>query len=392
MRIAHVTHHFQPQLGYQESFLARFQSVSGHEVHVVTSNLFYPFKDYDSFARPILGPRQTSVGVKEHEGYLVHRLPARWEGLGNQVWLKGLEAQLRTLKPALVHVHSVASVSALRVSLLKRLQRDEFCLVIDGHASDTTAVSRPGKALFIFLYRKLCKPLVTSQADRLVAIDRAALQYMNHVCGISEDHIEVIPLGVDTDKMCFLAQERKAVRESLRLDASSVLIIYAGKVNETKRIDVLVRAVLRLRTEDARWCVLVLGGGQSNYVDYLRALAEDAGKGSAFFFHESVPNVELPRFFSAADVGVWPGHVSAAVLEAMSCGLPVVVSDNPQAAARVRYGNGFTYRTGDVADLARQIARLADPGRRRQMGRLSRQAIERHHDWRIIAREFAEIA
>jgi hypothetical protein len=42
MKIIHVIDYFQPQLGYQETFLAKEQAKQGHEVYVLTSDRYNP--------------------------------------------------------------------------------------------------------------------------------------------------------------------------------------------------------------------------------------------------------------------------------------------------------------------------------------------------------------
>jgi glycosyltransferase involved in cell wall biosynthesis len=38
-----------------------------------------------------------------------------------------------------------------------------------------------------------------------------------------------------------------------------------------------------------------------------------------------VPNKELPKYYNAGDIGVWPGNCSITVLEAVATGLPVII-------------------------------------------------------------------
>jgi glycosyltransferase involved in cell wall biosynthesis len=75
-----------------------------------------------------------------------------------------------------------------------------------------------------------------------------------------------------------------------------------------------------------------------------------------------VPNSELVGYYSAADVGVWPLECSIGMQEAMSCGLPVIISDKIGAPERISNGNGLAYREGDIEDLAKNgdIARPRD--------------------------------
>jgi hypothetical protein len=80
MIIVHVTGFFIPQLGYQETYLARLHAEMGHEVHVVTSNLLYPKKEY-GVLREFFPGRETTPGTYSDElpGVIVHRLRARFE-------------------------------------------------------------------------------------------------------------------------------------------------------------------------------------------------------------------------------------------------------------------------------------------------------------------------
>ncbi len=52
--------------------------------------------------------------------------------------------------------------------------------------------------------------------------------------------------------------------------------------------------------------------------------------------------MELYKFYSMSDVGVWPKQCSMTVLEAMSCEIPVIISNKTGAPERVYDGfNGF---------------------------------------------------
>ena len=68
MKILHIINYFQPQLGYQEYFLAKEQVKMGHKVYVVTSNLYFPFPNYEQTFQNILGPRKFNPGNKNIDG------------------------------------------------------------------------------------------------------------------------------------------------------------------------------------------------------------------------------------------------------------------------------------------------------------------------------------
>ncbi len=106
--IVHIVAYFQPELGYQEHFLAREMATAGHNVHMVTSNRFHPFTNFDQTAGKVLGSRFTEAGTSQRDGYTVHRLPLKWE-YHNRVIVSGLSKTLKELSPDLVILHGTTN-------------------------------------------------------------------------------------------------------------------------------------------------------------------------------------------------------------------------------------------------------------------------------------------
>jgi glycosyltransferase involved in cell wall biosynthesis len=87
-----------------------------------------------------------------------------------------------------------------------------------------------------------------------------------------------------------------------------------------------------------------------------------------------------------ADIYISPSHVdgsSVSLLEALASGLPCLVSDIPGNKEWIEDGvNGWTFRDGDVDDLAEKIL-LAIKSRRsfRKIGEAARKTAEEKADW-----------
>jgi len=97
-----------------------------------------------------------------------------------------------------------------------------------------------------------------------------------------------------------------------------------------------------------------------------------------------VPVRDLPPFYWAADIGVWPTQESTSQLDAAACGLPLILSNRIEVLERVD-GNGFTYEEGDAADLACRIEALRDPMRRARMGAIGCAKVRDRFSWELIA-------
>ena len=79
------------------------------------------------------------------------------------------------------------------------------------------------------------------------------------------------------------------------------------------------------------------------------------------FFRDFVPNTELPKYYNAADVGIWPGDHSITVIEAIATGLPVIVPENDMAY-KILFENkaALGFERGNPDAIANKIAELIE--------------------------------
>jgi glycosyltransferase involved in cell wall biosynthesis len=160
-----------------------------------------------------------------------------------------------------------------------------------------------------------------------------------------------------------------------------VRVLCVSRLIPRKNIDVLLRAMARLRDLPAR--VEIVGTGKD--AARLQVLARELQLGSSVIFHGARPHEEVLRMYGGADLFVLPAlaeSCSMAMIEAMSAGLPVVTTRVGGNVDLVRDGaNGLLVDPGDVDGLATAIAELiADPRRMQDLGRASRARIEREFD------------
>jgi glycosyltransferase involved in cell wall biosynthesis len=100
-------------------------------------------------------------------------------------------------------------------------------------------------------------------------------------------------------------------------------------------------------------------------------------------FAGAVAPKDMPVFYQRADVFVLPSQnegMSIALLEAMACGLPVVVTDTGGTEELVREGvNGHVVPWSDVPALTEALtALMADTELRPRMGAASRKVAEQY--------------
>ena len=157
-------------------------------------------------------------------------------------------------------------------------------------------------------------------------------------------------------------------------------LLIVGRLCEQKAHDILLNAMALLPAELHHWRLAVVGRGE-NEAD-VRRVAEQLGVADRIDWHGQV---ESPyAFYRFADLFVLPSRhegMPNALLEAMSFGLPPIVSDaSPGPLEVVRHGDtGLVVPVGDRRALAEAIALLANrPDLRRQLGENARREVVRY--------------
>jgi glycosyltransferase involved in cell wall biosynthesis len=386
MRIVHAIDYFQPQLGYQETFLPKEQLKLGHDVCVVTSDRYARILYAGDAVRSILGPRIKGAGFFEEEGIPTQRLSVLFE-LPHIIWLKDLERTILECNPDMVHVHGV-NILATRLAMLKK-KHPSFKLVVDDHM--TFDASSTLLDIFNAAFKVSCARTISEAADALVGVSQVSKLFMNERYGFPIEDIEVIPLGADQDLFKFNASARNAIRQALSIRESETVFVYAGKLTPTKGPMILVQAALNLMKKSDDIKILLIGNGPKDYEQAIQQTVDTSDRSEQFIRLDAVANNQLPDYYSAADVAVWPKQASLSMMEAMSVGLPLIISDRSEVTQRVAFNNGLTYQDGNSADLSSQMEILLDPKLRVEMGRNGKKLVEEQLNWGSIAQRFIQL-
>jgi glycosyltransferase involved in cell wall biosynthesis len=207
-----------------------------------------------------------------------------------------------------------------------------------------------------YLYRGT-PAVAVSESTRQDLVDR----------GMDGDRILVIPNGVEVDRFKPASPE---IRDS------DPTLLYLGRLRRYKRVDLLLKAVARLRQDGLPVRLRIAGRGP--HEGALRAEAAALGLGSdAVQFLGFISEEEKLSLLQTSWVHLLTSPREGwgiANLEAAACGTPTVASDAPGLRDSVRHGEtGFLVPHGDVAALAQQIRTLvSDPELRARQGAQAR--------------------
>ena len=178
--------------------------------------------------------------------------------------------------------------------------------------------------------------------------------------GFPARKVEVVLNGIDPDAYPpGDLGDRTAARRDLGIDAEAYVVLFYGRLDPTKGLDVLLDAVERMRSAGTAVHLLVVGSPAT--VDALRTLRRRL-RGEGVTWLPNRPDVVTP--LHAADVvavpSVWDEPFGRVVVEAMSTGRPVVASD-AGGLPEVLTGpfRRFLVPRGDADALATRLASLS---------------------------------
>lgn len=215
--------------------------------------------------------------------------------------------------------------------------------------------------------------LSTNHSYRRVALERGHK---------SAEDVFVVRSAPDTDSFRSVPAD-----DSLRRGERH-LLAYLGVMGPQDGVDHALKALAALRRTRSDWHAIFVGAG--DVFDEMKELATDLGLGGSVEFTGRVPDEDMIRILSSADVCLSPdpknplNDVSTMnkIVEYMALSRPIVSYDLTEA--RVSAGSAARYAApNDVDDFARCIDELLDsPADREEMGLAGRRRVEDELSWR----------
>jgi glycosyltransferase involved in cell wall biosynthesis len=143
---------------------------------------------------------------------------------------------------------------------------------------------------------------------------------------VPTERVRAVPNGCDIS--VFHRGERDLARRELGIEESVSLVLYVGRLDLAKGLDELVRATAQIASQGPMLQVVLVGDGPARA--QLEFLAMELGIAEFVRFVGPCPSSEVARWMRAANVFALPSYREGCpnvVLEALSCGLPVVATD-----------------------------------------------------------------
>jgi glycosyltransferase EpsD len=335
----------------------------GWEVHVATSgDMDLPFVD-------------------EKHTICIQRSPFKWKNLHAYTQLKYL---MKKNKYKLVHCHT--PMGGMLARLAAREARKQGTKVI--YTAHGFHFCKGAPLLNWLVYypierwmARYTDCLITiNQEDYKLAVERRfAAKRIEHVHGVGVPSERFKPV---TDDL------KKEWRRQLGYQADQFLLFYAAEFNKNKNQQLLIQAFALIKDEIPHARLLLAGEGP--LLLQCREQATNLGVGEKVCFLGYRNDIEwlLPICDVAVASSLREG-LPVNILEAMSCGLPILASDNRGHRELVHNNvNGWIVSPNDTRGMAEKMKRLAfDQGLKERLGSSGRKIIESRYNIHKILEE-----
>ena len=209
--------------------------------------------------------------------------------------------------------------------------------------------------------------------------------------------IRVIPNWSDEDAIFPLAKEENPFLKEISIAPSTFLVQYSGNMGLSHDMETIIEAASLLRDLPIQF--LFIGGGGKR--EKIGKMAADLGLENVRFFPYQ-PKEKLRYSLACSDVslvcldrGVEGMSVPSKYYGILASGRPVIalMAENSEVAMSIREsGCGYVVPPEDPDALAERIRYLFDhPDVAREMGKKSRESLERSYSRRIVARKYLEL-
>jgi len=386
MKVVNIEDFFFPDAGYQVNLVSKYLAQFGHEVYIVTSTLDGIHTSVaDFFGTDSIETRD--VRYTEQTGAKIVRIPPVIKKVisGRIIQSKVLFRTVEDLQPDVVYVHGNDTLTGIRY--LRKNKRN-YALVTDSHMLSIASRNRFNKAFYWF-YRKAITPRIIK--NQIPVIRTQNDQYVERCLGIPLAQAPWISYGSDTQLFHPDGEVKKTFREKNGISEADFVVVYTGKLDESKGGKLLAQAFRKKFRTDKNVTLIVVGSTLGDYGrEVEKCFSESENRVIRF---PTQKYYDLAQFYQAADLSVFAKQCSLSFYDAQACGLPVLSEDNNINVDRCSHGNGWNFKANDVQDFRTKVEAAVNLGRDeyRVIADNAYQFIIENYNYEDKAREYEKI-
>lgn len=293
-------------------------------------------------------------------------------------------------KPDVVHIHNPALLGR---TAIKYANRHNIPVLATNHLMpENVLLNIKGSSWYYgWFYKRFWDYLVRfhNKAQFVTTPTSTALRFLKKY-GLKTKS-KAVTNGIDTNLFRPGSKDHKVAQKYQIKNKPTIL--YLGRVDGEKRIDIIIKATAKLiKNID---CQLVIAGF-GNAMDDLKKLSANLGVDDKIVFTGFIEEDDKPAIYNLCDLFVIssPAELQSIVtLEAMASAKPIVAVDVAALHELVHNGeNGYLFKEGDSEGLSEKLNKLlSNPVLMQKFGKKSLDIIIKNHTTNITFDAYEDI-
>lgn len=353
MKIVHIQDIFHPEAGYQENVLSKYQSMQGHNVTVIATEIEkIPDSIIGFFGKENI--KKKDARFIEETGVNLVRVPAYAYISGRAIYCGTIFRLVNELAPDILFIHGNDTYVGMRYIL--KLGKLNYPVIFDNHMVDVASHNKFKQIYYLFYKIILAKILIKND---VTVIRTENDDFVQKRLGIPEYLSPIIQFGSDLLLFKKDWNSRHEMRAQLGISEDTFVVIYAGKLDEYKGGIFLANSISRRLECSKNLEFVIVGSFIGEYGNKVREIMEQSENKIHFFPTQKY--IELPRFWQLADCAVFPKECSTTFFDAQACGLPVIAEDKINInRERLNNNNGYCYKSNSMNSFREMICLVAN--------------------------------
>jgi glycosyltransferase involved in cell wall biosynthesis len=297
-----------------------------------------------------------------------------------------LEAVVRSAE--VVHMHGLWQAQTRRGARAARAAGVPYLIAAHGMAEPWALRHKAWKKK---VYTALVEGKNLRRASCLHALSRPEIGHLRAIAPGTP--ICFVPNGVDLGPLATLPGRETLESEFPEL-AGKFLLVYFGRLHAKKGLDLLAQSLAALSTDHPDLHLLLAGKDDGALTPFLRQIS-DAGLASRVTWVGHVGGVRARQVWGAADAFVLPSYsegFSMAILEALACRIPVVITTACHFPELDATGGGIVVEpTAEDVTMGLRDLLARTPADRAELGLRGRRLVERSYTWEQQAQRLSNV-
>lgn len=280
----------------------------------------------------------------------------------------GVMELLDRFHPEIVHIQTDTRIGYLGLNVADRYRCPVVFTIHDYYSDRFAGENRLVWQIKTFFERRHFGDMIDN-AQVITSSNSRAAEFIKDTG--RRRRVMLIHNGTDKTLFDYRKCGRDAVakmRRRLGVPKDSFTAVFAGDLSVDKNLEFVLSAFAKKLSKNDNIHLLIVGGGTE--LDYLKELCVKMKISDRVHFTGVLAHSIMPQVYSACDVYVCSsedGLMSMSFVEAMACGLPVLVraDDDGHVKTMIEHNvNGFVFKTReDLAGYLRKLSSLSDEKR-----------------------------